>query len=410
MEILALYTSPEALATALAAGARHLAGILEGLALVYPSDLQAAEPDGWAGFTCARDAEKAGEQLTTFLKQVRASDQPLRTEAPKTPSRIWARAAGGLYGFPLKQTGEVRGVAIIGCPGSWPRMRNAEIESVLKQLTLVLDHHAVSEEGGSHDDSSADDLLDLSEQLLQKDVERMDQEKRIRRREDGQNDLIQRITSELRQPLNRIVEGIISALASEHENLSESGRTSLRGTLDQGNRMMRVLQNISDLWSLKENLIRVEVQDVNVAEVIEEAVFNVRDSLRPGVILEKRLISPLPKVRTDLGKLNQILFHLLDNAAKFTHSGRIELHVAVEEGELRCSVTDSGIGISADDHARIFEPFFQVDTSTDSGYSGAGLGLTLTQGLVEKLGGAIEFSSEVGRGSRFAFGLPVSVV
>ena len=154
----------------------------------------------------------------------------------------------------------------------------------------------------------------------------------------------------------------------------------------------------------------MELQEVNLAEVVEESVFNVRDSLHTGVTLQRSVGPNLPKVRTDLAKLSQILFHLLDNAAKFTHRGEIELEVRLQEGQLLCAVRDTGIGVAPDDQSEIFDEFFLVDNSPDSKHRGAGLGLTLAKALVESLGGAIGFTSEIGTGSRFSFTLPVSVL
>ena len=409
MEILAVYTAPEALETALATGARHLAATLEGFALVYQLGHESREPDGWAGFTCARDAQAASEQLDAFRKQIQHSERPIRGDAPSGPPRIWARAAGGLYGFPLQHAGKTRGVAIVGCPGAWPRIRNAEIESILRQVALVLDHHAVSAEGPGEPQPS-DELLRLSEQLLAQDIEQIKREEEQRRIEEFKDDLLERLSCELRTPLNDIIERVISVLADEHENLSETGQQALRKALDEGNYLLRMLQNILDLWRIKRNETRVERQDVNVAEVVEEAIFNVRDELRPDVIFERRLASPLPKARTDLAKLSQILFHLLDNAAKFTERGYIELELSLADGQLSCSVTDTGIGISAGDQPRVFEEFFQVDRSSSRRHRGAGLGLTLTRALIEQLGGSISVSSEVGRGSLFSFTIPVTTL
>jgi len=411
MEILALYESSENVATALAAGARHLAATVDGFALVYCEDSDSSEPDGWAGFTCAKDAQTAGEELDQFRRETAGAERPLRCDAPKDPQRIWARAGGGVFGFPLRHGGRIRGVAIVACPGPWPRVRNAEVESILRQVTLVLDHQAVSQQQAAPAataEEPSEELLRLSEQLLAQDIEIIKRDERLGQVEQLKNDLIEKMSYELRMPLNGIIERTISVLAAEHENLSNVGRAALRESLDEGNALLRTLQNILDLWRVKQNAIRVEVQDVNLSEVIEEAIFNVRDSLAPGVTLEKRMPSALPKVRTDLTKLNQILFHLLDNAAKFTQNGRIELELSVEEGQLLCTVTDSGVGIANDDRSEIFDEFFQVDS--DSGRRGAGLGLTLARALIEQLGGAISVASEVGQGSRFSFTLPVSVL
>ena len=82
MEILALYESSDRVGTALAAGARHLAGTVEGFALIYCEGSEASEPDGWAGFTCAQDAQTAGEGLSTFRAQTADAQRPLRCDAP----------------------------------------------------------------------------------------------------------------------------------------------------------------------------------------------------------------------------------------------------------------------------------------------------------------------------------------
>ncbi len=411
MEILALYTSPETLPTALAAGARHLAAVLQGFALVYHREADPGEPEGWAGFTCPQDAQTAGSALAEFLKETSESEKPLRTAAPQNPPRVWERSGGGVFGFPLRHDGKTRGMAILGCPGAWPRMQNAEIESILRQITLVLDHHAVSQQpANAGGEEPADDLLRLSEQLFAQDIEMIKKDERLTAVERLKSDLIETMSYELRSPLNRIIEQIISVLANEHENLSEAGRGALRGVLDDGNALMRMLQNILDLWRVKQGEVRIEPQDINLTEVIEEAVFNVRDSLQPGVVLEKRIPPQLSKVRTDLAKLNQILFHLLDNATKFTRRGKIQLALSLENGQLACSVADTGIGIAPDDRAEIFDEFHQVDSSPDRNHRGAGLGLTLAKALVEQLGGTLSLTSEIGQGSRFTFALPVTVL
>jgi signal transduction histidine kinase len=409
MEILALYTSPDVLGTALTAGARHLAALCNGFALVLRTGAAVDEPDGWAGFTCAADAQVAARALERFREETAGTERPLRTRAPSDPARVWSRAAGGVYGFPLRYGSAVHGVALLGVPGEWPRVRASEIESVLCQLALVLDHAARSA-GPPPDPQPADELLRLSEQLLAQDVELMRRDEERSTVDQLRHDLIEKMSFELRAPLNSMIERVISVLASEHESLSQAARGSLREVLDDGQALLRMLQNILDLWRLRQSTMRLEIQDVNLAEVTEEALFNVRDRVRPGVVLEKRLQSPLPKVRTDLTKLNQILFHLLDNAAKFTHRGRIEFAMGLEGCQLVCSVTDTGIGIAADDQREIFDEFFQVDSTPGAGRHGSGLGLTLARGLIERLDGTLGYESEIGRGSCFRFTLPVGVV
>ena len=108
--------------------------------------------------------------------------------------------------------------------------------------------------------------------------------------------------------------------------------------------------------------------------------------------------------------LNQILFLLLDNAAKFTSDGTIEIGVEVLEDRLSCEIRDSGIGICPDDQQFIFDEFYQVDALSSNKYRGAGLGLALVRDLLNLLDGEMSLSSDVGRGTTVTFHVPVEVV
>jgi signal transduction histidine kinase len=199
-------------------------------------------------------------------------------------------------------------------------------------------------------------------------------------------------------------------LAGENENLSDSAKDSLRLALDEGTTFQRTLQNILDLWRIRQGEMPVEIQDLNFVEVVDEAIFSVQDSLASDTVqIHKRMPDSLPKIKTDLAKVNQILFLLLDNAAKFTLEGQIELTAQVENGILRCQIEDTGIGICPDDQQYIFDEFFQVDSHVTSAYRGAGLGLSLVRDLLELLDGSCAIKSEAGRGTTAIFEIPVIV-
>src|SRR5262249_37548129 len=151
-------------------------------------------------------------------------------------------------------------------------------------------------------------------------------------------------------------------LTTENEALSDSSKSTLRSALDEGSAFLRTLQNILDLWKIKQGELPLEIQDVNLRELVDEAIFSIQDALGDKTLrIEPRFEEPLPRVRTDRAKVNQILFLLLDNAAKFTPAGRIDIHVVVVEGRLVCSVGDTGVGICPDDQKLVFDEFFQVD-------------------------------------------------
>jgi signal transduction histidine kinase len=111
-------------------------------------------------------------------------------------------------------------------------------------------------------------------------------------------------------------------------------------------------------------------------------------------------------VRADSTKLRQVLLNLLSNAAKFTSSGRVELRVEKRGAELDFAVRDSGLGMTAEQLGRLFEPYVQAEETTQSRFGGTGLGLALSRRLARLMGGEIAVSSEPGRGSRFVLSLP----
>jgi signal transduction histidine kinase len=110
---------------------------------------------------------------------------------------------------------------------------------------------------------------------------------------------------------------------------------------------------------------------------------------------------------SDEAKFRQILVNLIDNSMKFTSEGFIELGVTKNENKIEIWVKDTGIGIPKDHHDKIFERFRQVETSNTRKYGGNGLGLAISKGLVEMLGGEIWLESEQGKGTSFYFSLPI---
>ena len=266
-------------------------------------------------------------------------------------------------------------------------------------------------DAGDPEENEGEELLRLSEALFAQDIELMRQRERLGMIERLKDDFIEKMSRELRTPLNHMIEAIISVLTGEDGSLSESSKATLRTALDEGSAFQRTLNNILELWRIKQGELPIEIQDVNFRELVDEAIFSVQDTLgdRP-VRIETELIEPLPRLRTDLAKLNQILFLLLDNAVKFTPEGCVRIIGQVVDGELRVEIRDEGIGICHDDLEYVFDEFFQVDESASQKYRGAGLGLTLVKELVSLLDGEIRLQSDVAQGTRVVVTLPVQTL
>jgi signal transduction histidine kinase len=368
-----------------------------------------------AGFASPQAAREAAQRL---LPQVEETLQTGALGAYAADEGLGPRAAGGLLIHPLRWDDHVHGALLVGAPAALDAARQQRLAGIAEVLALRFEHAHLAEahaalqapEAPGGEDKS-EEILKLSEALFAQDIELLRSNERLGMIEKLKNDFIERMSRELRTPLNSIIEAIISVLTGENDALSATAKDSLRSALDDGTAFLRTLQNILDIWRVKQGELPVEIQDVNLRETVDEAIFSVQDAIaRKHLVVEQQIDEHFPKIRTDLAKLNQVLFLLLDNAVKFTPSGRVVIAARIEDDRLHCDIRDTGIGICPDDQHQIFDEFYQVDAPASRRYSGAGLGLTLVRDLVVLLDGEISVSSEVGKGSCFSFSLPVQVV
>jgi signal transduction histidine kinase len=412
----------QSLATALRAAASWVVEqVGEGVCLVFAAAPGDATPDGAArlraaaGFASAQAARDAAQSVLPQVREILGSARPRQAEAPPA---LAERAKAGLTLLPLVFEQHVLGVLVVGSAVALDARASESLAGFAGQLAVRLDHARLAEELSRRQGAAAEgsepgkseELLKLSEALFAQDIELLRKNEKLGKIEKLKNDFIEKMSRELRTPLNSIIEAIISVLTGENESLSESAKASLRQALDDGTAFLRTLQNILDLWRIKQRELPVEIQDMNFPEMVDEAIFSVQDSVaRKSIRIAQQLQEPFPKIRSDLAKLGQILFLVLDNAVKFTSQGGIEIAARVEDGQLVCSVKDTGVGICPDDQQYIFDEFYQVDDSASRRSRGAGLGLTLVRELLALLEGEVSIDSEVGIGTRVEFRLPVQL-
>jgi signal transduction histidine kinase len=412
----------QTLATALRAAAAWAAEQMGGgVCLVFAAAPGDGTADGAArlraaaGFSSAQAARDAAQAVLPEVRKTLTASAPRRIDAP---AALAERGKAGLQLLPLVFEDSVHGVLVVGSAMAIDAGSQEMLGSLAAQLAVRLDHarlveelarakHVVSEPG---DSGKGEELLKLSEALFAQDIELLRNNEKLGKIEKLKNDFIEKMSRELRTPLNSIIEAIIGVLTGENDSLSEAAKTSLRQALDDGTAFLRTLQNILDLWRIKQRELPVEIHDMNFPEMVDEAIFSVQDAIgKKPLTLSQRFAQPFPKIRSDVAKLGQILFLLLDNAVRFTPSGDIEIAAKLEDGQLLCSVKDTGIGICPDDQQFIFDEFYQVDDSAAQHSRGAGLGLTLVRDLVTLLEGEVSVSSEVGLGTRVSFRIPVQV-
>jgi len=218
---------------------------------------------------------------------------------------------------------------------------------------------------------------------------------------------------ELRTPLNGII-GIAESLSDGATGpLPATTRDNLFMIASSGRRLSRLVDDILDFSKLKSHDLNLRRAPVGMREVVD-IVLTLSAPLVADRDLELRNEIPpdLPLVDGDENRLQQIMHNLVGNSIKFTQQGRITVSgrrlAAPQDGWVEIVVTDTGIGIPQERLETIFESFEQADASTAREFGGTGLGLTITRQLVELHGGTIRVESAAGKGSRFAFTLPIA--
>ena len=230
------------------------------------------------------------------------------------------------------------------------------------------------------------------------------------------------MSHELRTPLNAILG--YTQLLQMQATMAQNAETppSLERIQLAGKHLLSLVDTILDFAKVEQGKMETDPRPVAVAGLVEEVAGIIEPLAHErGNRLSVDCPSSIGIMETDGGKLRQILFNLLSNAAKFTEQGTIVLCVREENrpshpngsGEhahyqpsIVFAVIDNGIGITTEQQRRLFQPFSQADSSTTRQYGGTGLGLALSQQLCKLLGGRISVESEVGRGSTFTVVLP----
>ncbi|MBU2536163.1 MAG: HAMP domain-containing protein [Chloroflexi bacterium] len=228
----------------------------------------------------------------------------------------------------------------------------------------------------------------------------------LERAEQLRRNMVADAAHELRTPLSNI-RGYLEAV---NDGVIKPDAEAIQSLNEEAARLARLVDELQELSLAEAGELKLVCQAKDISKLISQTASPFQaQAASKGVSLSLDLMDELPPVNIDSQRMAQVLYNLLDNAMAHTESGDgITISTTQKDNWIEVAVTDTGAGIPAEDLPNIFERFYRVDKSRARATGGSGLGLTIAKRLVEAHGGSIEVQSELGKGSRFAFALPIS--
>ena len=215
------------------------------------------------------------------------------------------------------------------------------------------------------------------------------------------------MSHELRTPMNAII-GFTRLVSRNADGLAPRQVDNLSKILLSAEHLLGLIDEILDLSRVEAGQVSLDIAPLDIADVLREVTESLEPLVeRPRVQLVVEATRDVPVLATDRNKVKQILLNLVSNAIKYTDDGSIVIRAEAADGRLRVAVSDTGIGIRADELDKVFHEFHRAASVEARRRSGTGLGLAISQRLAHALGGAITVESRLGQGSTFTLELPL---
>lgn len=239
----------------------------------------------------------------------------------------------------------------------------------------------------------------------------------------AKTDFLNTVSHELRTPLTSVL-GFAKIIRKKLEEVvipavkADDGKTmkalkQINGNIgiivSEGERLTHLINDVLDLAKMEAGKISWNMQSVSISEIVKHAI-SATSALfeQKGLKILMDVDEILPDIAGDRDRLIQVVINLISNAVKFTEKGSVICSAKLINGEIRVSITDSGIGISEEDQPKVFEKFKQVGDALTDRPTGSGLGLPICKEIIEHHRGRLWVESKLGAGSTFSFALPLS--
>jgi signal transduction histidine kinase/HPt (histidine-containing phosphotransfer) domain-containing protein len=243
----------------------------------------------------------------------------------------------------------------------------------------------------------------LEDKVAQRTQDLMDALQRAEGAARSKTDFLARMSHELRTPLNAVIG--LSQVGLREEAAGRAAQSLYPRILSAGQHLLRVVNDVLDFSRIEAGKCTVESQPFDLASTVAQAAQLLEpQALAEGIALHVDWSpGPRPQVMGDAQRIQQVLVNLLSNAVKFTEKGQVRLRVSSVDARHVFEVTDTGIGLTPEQIARLFQPFEQADSSSTRRQGGTGLGLVISRHLAREMGGDITVRSTPGQGSSFSF-------